>query len=77
MNLVQLTIFKVGQKRKLKFEASLTTTEDIAIEIMCEKEEACGESIPAEEVQQALNKKIGSVTKIQLQDTLFILIPLF
>ena len=77
MNLVQLTIFKVGPRKKLTLEASLTTTEDIAIEILCEKEETCGETIPAEEVQQALNKKIGSVTKIQVQNTLFILIPLF
>ena len=77
MNLVQLTIFKVGPRKQLEFEASMTAPESVAIAIMCDESDNLGKSIPVGEVQQALNKKIGSTTKIQLAKTLFILMPLF
>jgi hypothetical protein len=72
MSLVQINVFKTV-KRKHVFQGSIVLTGEGVVEMLCDSDSS---TAPESRVIRAINKSIGSVTKITVDDELFILTPL-
>lgn len=72
MSLVQIAVFKTV-KRKHVFQGTIVLPGEGVVEMLCDQSDS---TAPESRVIRAINKSIGSVTKITVADELFILTPL-